>query len=73
MSKKNYKYVYGPVSSWRLVSLRPCKAKPLLKEELDRVKSYFDGLNAIYVYNASKKEVKPISDEKTLLRRGKID
>jgi wyosine [tRNA(Phe)-imidazoG37] synthetase (radical SAM superfamily) len=53
--------------------LRPCKAKPLLKEELDRVKSYFDGLNAIYVYNASKKEVKPISDEKTLLRRGKID
>ena len=52
--------------------LRPCKVKPLSKQELDEIKHYFEGLNVISVYEASKKEVKPLSGKDTLVRRGKI-
>ena len=52
--------------------LRPSKAKPLSEAELDRIESYFDGLNTISVYKAEKKNIKPISDEDTLKRRGKV-
>ncbi len=52
--------------------LRPCKVKPLPKQELDEIKQYFEGLNVISVYEASKKEVKPLSDKDTLVRRGKV-
>lgn len=52
--------------------LRPCTAEPLGKEELFLIKGIFNGLNAISVYESRKKIVKPISDEDTLTRRGKI-
>ena len=52
--------------------LRPCGAKPLSKTEMEKIKNYFDGLNVVSVYKAEKKKVKPISNEDTLKRRGKI-
>jgi len=52
--------------------LRPCAVKPLPDEELNNLKAYFSELNAISVYEASRKDVKPISDIDTLARRGKI-
>lgn len=52
--------------------LRPCSVKPLSKTELIEIESYFDGLKVVSVYNAEKKKVKPISNEDTLKRRGKI-
>jgi wyosine [tRNA(Phe)-imidazoG37] synthetase (radical SAM superfamily) len=52
--------------------LRPCKVKPLPREELDKIKKHFEGLNAISVYEAKLKEVKPVSKEDTLKRRGKV-
>lgn len=52
--------------------LRPCGVKPLSKEELSTIKGYFEGLNSISVYEGEKKKVKPISNEDTLKRRGKI-
>ena len=52
--------------------LRPCSVKSLSKTELMEIESYFDGLKVVSVYNAEKKKVKPISNEDTLKRRGKI-
>ncbi len=52
--------------------LRPCKAKPLPKEELDKIKKCFKDLNAISVYEAEIKKVEPVSEENTLKRRGKF-
>ncbi|MBN1621502.1 MAG: radical SAM protein [Endomicrobiales bacterium] len=52
--------------------LRPCKVKPLPREEVEEISGYFKGMNVISVYEAKKKEVKPISAEKTLIRRGKV-
>ena len=52
--------------------LRPCSVKPLSKTELMEIENYFDGLKVVSVYNAEKKKVKPISNEDTLKRRGKI-
>ncbi len=52
--------------------LRPCKVKPLSRGELDKIKKYFEGLNAISVYEAELKEVKPVSKKDTLKRRGKV-
>ncbi len=52
--------------------LRPCRVKPLPKEEIDNIESYFRGLNVISVYKSERKEVDPISDKDTLRRRGKI-
>lgn len=52
--------------------LRPCRAKPLSEAELEGIESYFDGLNHLSVYKAEKKKIKPISDEDTLKRRGKV-
>ncbi len=52
--------------------LRPCPAKPLSRQEIDEIKEFFYGLNVVSVYEAEKKEVKPISDEDTLRRRGKV-
>lgn len=51
--------------------LRPCEAIALGEEELSEIKSCFEGLNAISVYESRKKYVKPISDADTLKRRGK--
>jgi len=52
--------------------LRPCQAEPVPRQELDEMKRHFEGLNVISVYEASKKDVKPLSDGGTLARRGKI-
>lgn len=52
--------------------LRPCSVKPLTKEEIAGIENHFEGLKVITVYNSRKKEVKPVSDEATLKRRGKI-
>jgi len=52
--------------------LRPCGVEPIKKEELSEIKTLFDGLNAVSVYESQKKIVQPISDNDTLRRRGKI-
>ena len=52
--------------------LRPCGVKPLSKIELEGIESYFEGLNVVSVYTAEKKKVKPISNDDTLKRRGKV-
>ena len=53
--------------------LRPCRVKPLPKQELDEIKKYFEGLKVISVYEAKIQKVKPVSGEDTLKRRGKIE
>ncbi|MBN2483962.1 MAG: radical SAM protein [Candidatus Omnitrophica bacterium] len=52
--------------------LRPCRVRSLSREEMDRIKGYFSGINVISVYESEKKKVKPVSDEATLRRRGKV-
>ncbi|MCF7908573.1 MAG: radical SAM protein [Candidatus Omnitrophica bacterium] len=52
--------------------LRLCRVKPLPKGELTGIKKYFEGLPAVSVYEASKKDIKPISNKDTLARRGKV-
>jgi len=52
--------------------LRPSAVKPLSKKDISTIKGYFKGLNVISVYEARKLEVKPISKEDTLRRRGKV-
>ena len=52
--------------------LRPCKVKPLPKQELNEIKRHFEGLNVISVYEAETKKVEPVSEKNTLKRRGKI-
>ena len=52
--------------------LRPSAVKPLSLLSINKIKKYFKGLNAISVYNARHKKVKPISSKDTLRRRGKI-
>jgi len=57
--------------------LRPCRVKPLIKEELLRVRDYFScackGTDIVSVYDGRMLKIVPsISDEDTLRRRGKI-
>ncbi len=52
--------------------LRPCGVKPVGKEEMDRIKLFFKGMNYVSVYDAIRKKVKPVSRKDTLKRRGKI-
>ncbi|MCK4904694.1 MAG: radical SAM protein [Clostridiales bacterium] len=52
--------------------LRPCRVNPLPKQELDKIKTYFEGLNVVSVYEAEIKKVKPVSNKDTLKRRGKV-
>lgn len=52
--------------------LRPCGEKPLPREEIDRLKMYFEGMDVLSVYEAEKKKVEPVSKEDTLKRRGKV-
>jgi len=51
--------------------LRPCRVRPLPKEELDSIKEYFKGMNVISVYEGTRKKVEPVSKDDTLKRRGK--
>lgn len=52
--------------------LRPCGVDPVGREELLKVKGFFNGLHVISVYESQKRFTKTISDEDTLRRRGKI-
>ena len=52
--------------------LRPCRVKPLPEADIDKIESYFQGLNTVSVYKAERKEIRPLSDEETLKRRGKV-
>jgi len=51
---------------------RPCGAEALNIDSLLKIKEYFSGLNTISVYETRKKDVKPISHENTIKRRGKF-
>ncbi len=51
--------------------LRENSYKPLHANSLDKICGYFKGLPIISVYDKDKKEVMPISDEKTSLRHGR--
>jgi len=62
----------NPVEIQINTPLRPCGAKPLPKNELLKVRKYFKGVPIIFVYNIEKKQIKPISSENTLKRRGKV-
>lgn len=50
--------------------LRPCAVKPLLKEELDEIKSHFGKLKAVTVYEKDRKDCKPLSERETIKRHG---
>ncbi len=52
--------------------LRPCKVKPLSRQEIARIKEYFYELQFISVYNVQPRKVTSLSKEETLKRRGKI-
>ena len=52
--------------------LRPSGVNPLSEAELRTIEGYFEGLNTVSVFKAKKKKVKPISNEDTLKRRGKV-
>ncbi|MFA6379149.1 MAG: radical SAM protein [Candidatus Omnitrophota bacterium] len=57
--------------------LRPCKVKPLAREDVLKIKDYFisvcKGINIVSVYDQRVlKNIASISDEDTLKRRGKV-
>lgn len=52
--------------------LRPSLSKPLSKENIDEIKKMFKGFKIVSVYEGLHKEVKSLSSENTLKRRGKI-
>jgi len=51
--------------------LRPCAARPLSKDTMDKIEIAFKGLDVITVYNSTKKTVQPVSKKDTMRRRGK--
>lgn len=51
--------------------LRLCEIKPLSPNEIFEIKGHFIGLNVITVYDKKLQDVKPISPEDTLKRRGR--
>ncbi|MDP8211715.1 MAG: radical SAM protein [Candidatus Zapsychrus exili] len=53
--------------------LRPSAAKPLCKDELNKIKKFFDGLNVSFVYDVEKKEVQPLNKEDAKKRHGDFD
>ena len=50
--------------------LRPCGVAPLSKEEIDEIKKAFEGLPFKSVYDAKRKNVKPIDEQGTRKRHG---
>lgn len=50
--------------------LRPGAMMPLPPEELKRVLTYFQGMNAVSVYEARRKTVEPWDERATILRHG---
>jgi wyosine [tRNA(Phe)-imidazoG37] synthetase (radical SAM superfamily) len=49
--------------------LRPCSIKPLLPEELSKIKILFEPLKAYSVYDVERLRVKPLDEEATRKRR----
>ncbi|MDD5495709.1 MAG: radical SAM protein [Candidatus Omnitrophica bacterium] len=62
----------GPDEVQLNTPLRPCGIKPLARDKMAELERYFIGLNVLSVYRAGNKDVKPISSEDTLKRRGKV-
>lgn len=52
--------------------LRPCGTSSLSEKELSLAEKKFKDMNIVSVYKAKKKIVRPISENKTLIRRGKV-
>lgn len=53
--------------------LRPSKAKPISRKEMENAKAYFKGMRVITVYDKNrKKSTKPIDKKSTIKRRGKL-
>jgi len=50
-------------------STRPCPVKPLISEDIEKIKSEFEGLNAITVYEAKRPKVEVIDKDEYLRRR----
>ncbi len=50
--------------------LRPGAMMPLAPEELKRILTYFQGMNAVSVYEAGRKTVEPLDERATILRHG---
>lgn len=51
--------------------LRGCAEKPLSKSEMSDIKKYFKGIKISSVYDAKRKEVKPLDKEDTEKRHGR--
>jgi len=51
--------------------LRPCRVKPLPPESLAVLRRFFRGLTTVSVYETHHKEVRALSSDATLRRRGK--
>ena len=50
--------------------LRKCNEKPLAREELEIIKSYFKGMKVKTVYDVEKKSIAPVNKEDTRKRHG---
>ncbi len=50
--------------------LRPSAVKPLSKKELHELKSYFQGLPVVSVYDVERKSIEPLNEEETMKRHG---
>lgn len=53
--------------------LRPCAVKPLSREKMLYLKTFFDGMNVRTVYEASKESYSPLCDSQTTLRHGQFN
>ncbi len=53
--------------------LRPSRVRPLSKKEIDNIKTYFDGMKVISVYDVKRKKDEPICRQDTAARRGRDD
>ncbi|MDD4995765.1 MAG: radical SAM protein [Patescibacteria group bacterium] len=85
-TEKNKKYAVGiariaseinPDEIQINTPLRRCRVKPLPKKDLDAIRRLFirecgNDVKIISVYDSKKKKVKPISNDETLKRRGKV-
>jgi len=59
----------NPVEVQINTPLRPCAAKPLSKEEIDKIKELFKPLKINSVYDAPKPIVEPLDEQQTRKRR----
>lgn len=50
--------------------LRPCAVKPLDRKEIAGIKKHFKGLKTVSVYDAERKNIRPMDDKETIRRHG---